>query len=310
MTAVRRGLVLGCGGVAGAAWSIAVLAELERQLGWRAGDAQVLIGTSAGAVLAALLGAGVEVDRMQASQRGEAVGCAWDHARDNDRALPPWPAPRFPCAHFLWHGLRGRLPPMTALSGLLPQGRGDLGPLLRLVDSVVPAGDWVPHPRCWMMVVDVATGARVALGREDAPPAPLNLAVAASYAIPGWYPPQWIGGRRYLDGGAASPTSADRLIDSGIDEAIIIAPMASRAADPRGASAMFERLLRRTMTAIVDREVAALQAAGIRVIRIEPGSEDLAAFGLNMMDPRRRLHVVEVASRTAPAVVASALAAG
>lgn len=68
-------------------------------------------------------------------------------------------------------------------------------------------------------------------------------------------------------------------------------------------------LLRRTMTAIVDREVAALQAAGIRVIRIEPGSDDLAAFGINMMDPRRRLQVFEVASRTAPAQVAAALAA-
>ena len=57
----KTGLVLGCGGVAGAAWSIATLDALERTLAWDARRADVLIGTSAGAVLAALLGANVPV---------------------------------------------------------------------------------------------------------------------------------------------------------------------------------------------------------------------------------------------------------
>ena len=52
----RRALVLGCGGVAGGAWSIAALHHLEQKLDWDARDADILIGTSAGAVLATLLG--------------------------------------------------------------------------------------------------------------------------------------------------------------------------------------------------------------------------------------------------------------
>jgi NTE family protein len=66
----KRALVLGCGGVAGAAWTIATLAELERQLGWDARDADILVGTSSGAVVAALLAARVSVKRMVLSQLG------------------------------------------------------------------------------------------------------------------------------------------------------------------------------------------------------------------------------------------------
>ena len=38
-TSPRRALVIGCGGVAGGAWSIAALHQLEQQLGWPADDA-------------------------------------------------------------------------------------------------------------------------------------------------------------------------------------------------------------------------------------------------------------------------------
>ena len=62
----RRALVLGCGGVAGGAWSIAALHHLEQKLDWDARDADILIGTSAGAVLATLLGSGVSVDQLLA----------------------------------------------------------------------------------------------------------------------------------------------------------------------------------------------------------------------------------------------------
>jgi NTE family protein len=64
------------------------------------------------------------------------------------------------------------------------------------------------------------------------------------------------------------------------------------------------------MTGIVDREIATLCAAGIRVIRLEPGAEDLEAFGYNMMDPRRRRQVFETALRTAPRVVHTACVLG
>jgi NTE family protein len=307
--APRRVLVLGCGGVAGAAWSIPVLAALQEALGWDARDAEVIVGTSAGAVLAALLGAGVSVERMLASQRGEAGDCIWNHDTDTGGALPPLPAAALTGAQLLKKGLRGEVSGLTALTGILPQGRADMTPFMNLIDSVVPAGEWVPHPRTWIMAVDAGSGERVAFGRSDAPRIALNRAVCASYAVPGWCPPVQHGGHTYLDGGIASPVSADFVVDAGVDEVIVLAPMASSQPDaPRSPLARLERVARRYMTAIVDREVAALEDAGIRVIRLEPGAEDLTAIGFNMMDPARRLQVFGTAQRTAPAAVRQALA--
>lgn len=304
----KRALVLGCGGVAGAAWSIATLDELQRQLRWDAREADIFIGTSAGAVLAALLAAGVSVERMMASERGDADDCTWNHDTDTGGALPPLPGAALTGAALLARGLRGEVSPLTAITGLLPRGRADMRPFMNLVDSVVPAGEWAPHPATWIMAVDAQSGARVPLGRADAPQLPLNRAVCASYAVPGWCPPVTHDGRTYLDGGIASPVSADMLLGQGVREAIVLAPMASTHPDaPRSPLARVERAARRYMTAIVDREVAQLERAGIRVVRLEPGAEDLGAIGFNMMDPARRLRVFETAQRTAPASVRSAL---
>ncbi|MFZ5724192.1 MAG: patatin-like phospholipase family protein [Pseudomonadota bacterium] len=307
----KRALVLGCGGVAGAAWSIAVLAALQEQLDWDPRDADIFVGTSAGAVLSALLAAGVGVDRMLASQHGTAHDCIWNHDTDTGGALPPVPDLRFTGLQLAIDGLRGKLNPLTAVTGLLPHGRADMQPFMNLIDSVVPAGQWAPHPATWIMAVDTQTGERVPFGHRDAPSLPLNRAVCASYAVPGWCPPVTAGGRTYIDGGVASPVSADILLDSNVAEAIVLAPMASTHPDrPQAPLARIERRVRRYMTGIVDREVSALEDAGIRVVRLEPGAEDLEAFGFNMMDPARRQRVFATALRTAPETVRHALATG
>lgn len=303
----KTALVLGCGGVAGAAWSIAVLEQVEKQLGWDARDADILIGTSAGAVLAALLSAGVPLSQLLACQRGGSTLCRWNHDVDTGPALPPRPALAFTAAALLAKGLRGEVSALTALTGVLPQGRADMSPFMCLIDSVVPRGEWSAHAAAWMMVVDAHSGERVAVGRDVQ--MPMNAAVCASYAVPGWCPPVNWQGRRYLDGGIASPTSADFLLGENIDRAIVLAPMASSDPDqPRSALAKIERRVRRYMTSIVDREVAALEQQGIEVVRLEPLAEDLRAIGFNMMDPARRLKVFETAQRTASLNVAKALA--
>lgn len=305
----KTALVLGCGGVAGAAWSIAVLAELEKQRRWDARDASVLVGTSAGAVLAALLSAGTPVSRMFASESGEQPDCTWQHDTDTGGAFPPLPAARLTAAPLIWKGLRGEVSPLAAITGILPRGRADMTPFMDLINTVVPDGEWSQHPATWIMVVDAASGERVALGR-DVTDMPLNKAVCASYAVPGWCPPVGWAGHEYLDGGIASPVSADMLIDTDVDEVIVLAPMAASQMDnPRSRLEKIERRVRRYMTSIVDREVSKLNAAGIRVVRLEPGAEDLQAFGFNMMDPKRRELVFNTACATAPDAVRKALAA-
>src|ERR671929_61051 len=67
-------------------------------------------------------------------------------------------------------------------------------------------------------------GRGVPFGRADAPPADLADAVAASCAIPGFYPPVTIGGRRYVDGGLYSTSNLDLLRDEGLDLVICLNP--------------------------------------------------------------------------------------
>ncbi|MCH8496992.1 MAG: hypothetical protein LAT63_00815 [Marinobacter sp.] len=299
----RRALVLGCGGVAGAAWSIAALHNLQQQLGWDPRQASILIGTSAGAVLAAMLGAGVSVDQLLACQQGQ-TGCDWDHDKDSGPALPPLPALRLTAGDLFLRGLRGEVSGLTALCGLAPRGRFDMAPFRRLVNQLPHSNGWVTHPATWLVTVDSQSGQRIAFGHPEAPAAALADAVCASYGVPGWCPPVMIQGREYLDGGVASPTSADLLLEQPVDEVIILAPMTSQSPDrPWSPITRIERRARRYMTAIVDKEEAALTAAGKRVIRLAPNAEDLKAIGYNMMDPQRRRAVLATALQTTQATL-------
>jgi NTE family protein len=128
--------------------------------------------------------------------------------------------------------------------------------------------------------------------------------VAASCAIPGWYAPLRIGGRRYVDGGALSPTSVDLLAGVGLDEVYVLAPMVSFAFDrPRSPVARAERRWRRFQTRRVLAEADVLRGSGTEVTILGPGPEDLQAIGANLMDPRRREAVLATALRTSAAAL-------
>ncbi|MFH0180277.1 patatin-like phospholipase family protein [Streptomyces cacaoi] len=300
-----RGLVLGCGGTLGAAWTIGALHSLQEALRWDPRDADVLVGTSAGAEVAAMLGSGIGVRDLLAAQlasedsRPELAR----HFGTPPRGIPPRPAALLGSPRLARRALGGALPALTGLSGLLPRGRGDAGRLAAAADFLAPDGKWVAHPATWLVATDFDTGRRTPFGHPDTPPVALRDALRASWAVPGWFPPVPIGGRRYADGGIGSPTSADLLVPCGLDEVYVVAPMSSLNPGRRSGLGRAEAVLRRVMTRILSAECAALSAAGTRVIRIEPTAADLAAMGGNFMDPRRRPAVLETSLRTTRATV-------
>lgn len=314
-TQPRRGLLLGGGGVLGAAWMIGALSAVADRYDWDPREAEVLVGTSAGSVLAGLLGAGVSVDMLLNHQRGiVAPGdppIDFDHDRASGGALPPRPKMAIGSAALLGHALRHprRLPPLAVLSGLAPQGRGTLAPVGALVraavDATTPGADWPQRSGIWIVTMDYEAGRRVAFGRPGAPPATLPDAVMASCSIPGWYAPMVIGDRRYVDGGTCSPTSLDLLAGRGLDEVIVLAPMVSFDYDmPLSVVGRLERRFRRAMTKRVLHEAGKVRRNGTPVTILGPGREDLDAIGVNLMDARRRLRVLEVSLRTSAAALA------
>jgi NTE family protein len=307
----RRGLALGCGGTLGFAWTAIALQAIERQLGWDARTAEVIVGTSAGSEMAALLGSGRSVDSIVAALDGStADSIVARHLASRPGAAPPLPALSWPALGLVGRAARRDVDLLAAVSGLLPRGRGDAGWLRALGDRLANEDGWLDHPGIWLVAAAADTGERVAFGAPGAPRVGLADAIAASWAVPGWMPPVSLMGRDYLDGGCVSHASADLLVPLGLDEVIIVAPMStSGGAAARGFSRA-ERVVRRAMTRRVDRDQAMLEAAGTRVIRVEPGERELAVMGPNFMDPTRRQAAVEAARLHTPSRVRRAIATG
>jgi NTE family protein len=306
MSPPRRGLVLGAGGVLGFAWTIGALSALEEIEGFDPRQVEICVGTSAGSVLAAMLGCGIAVEQMVRHQLGEparpedpVIRFNYDH--DSGGSLPPRPLLRIGSPKLALEVARRphRFPPLAAMTPFFPQGRGSLSAVTGVVRELADDENWPRNPSPWVVAMDYDTGRRVVFGRDGSPPATLAEAVTASCSIPGWYAATEINGRRYVDGGTCSPTSVDVLSGHGLDEVFVLAPMASFALDrPRSPAARLERRLRRALTKRMLREAAKLRAAGTRVTMLGPGPVDLAAIGANMMNPRRRRLVLETSLRT------------
>ncbi|GAA3391608.1 patatin-like phospholipase family protein [Cryptosporangium minutisporangium] len=301
----RRGLVIGAGGVLGFAWATGALAALERAEGFDCRSVDALVGTSAGSILASLLACGMPVESIVRHQRGlPAPGDpVVDYDEDVDGAGPKPPLPAFALGSpgLLWQAARrpSSVPPIVALSGLVPRGRATHTGVRRLIGSVLPCDEWPDRPRPWIVAMDYQSGQRVVFGRDGAPDAALVDAVSASCAVPGWFAPIDIGGRRYVDGGTCSTASVDLLIGAELDEVYVLTPMASFAYDaPSAFAGRLERRFRRVITRQLLREAEQLRACGTRVTLLGPGPEDLAVLGSNLMDARRRSVVLETSLRT------------
>lgn len=303
---VKRGLVLGGGGLLGAAWTVGALTAIEDDTGLDVRDFDYIVGTSAGAVLTGLLGAGVDVSTIRDHQLGQ-VGSGplarhqWDYDTATGGSKPPRPRWRVGSPALVTKNVRRlrRMPPLTVLSALAPVGRGSLQSVGDLIDAVVPGEAWAPRDGIWVVTLNYDTGRRVPFGRPGEAPAGLAQAVMASCAIPGWFAPVTIGGQRYVDGGTWSATSADLLIGLGLDEVYVVAPMVSFELDhPTTFLTRVERRWRARATLRCMREVSRLRMEGTDVTVLGPGPDDLVEMGGNVMDTSRRLSVLETSMRT------------
>ena len=278
---------------------------------WYPRHADHIVGTSAGSVLAVLGGAGVPPwllipetatniyhGLIDAGGNLELNADLWERiVRRRRRGLPRL-APG--SLSLTLAGLRaGRSTFLKTLSGLAPAGFISTDPIKDTVRWVAPGGGWVPHPNTWIVACDYQSGDRVVFGREGAPKADVPQAVAASCAIPGYYCPEVIDGRTYVDGGLHSMSNLDLLLGLELDLVVVLSPHSTRQKfrgwDP------LHRLTdatRRVVTRQVDAEVGQLEAEGTRVILLEPIADDLVAIGGNVMDERRRARVMQTAMRT------------
>jgi NTE family protein len=302
-TVVRIGLVLGAGGAVGHAFHAGVLAGITEATGWDARDAEVIVGTSAGSVVGALLRAGTPTVDLAARSMGAALS---DEGR---RIVARAESARYDLPHIparrparSWRGasapsalVRAALQPWNArpaalVAAALPEG--DV-PTELVSSGLRPLFTEWPHRTLWIVAVDLVRGRRVTFGREGAPAvADVATAVAASCAIPAFFAPVSIDGIRYVDGGVHSATNADLLADLELDLVVVSSPMSIARTNPRFAADQPARRLARYQLA---REATRIRGAGTPVLTFQPTGEDLSVMGLNAMDSSRGAEVTRQA---------------
>jgi NTE family protein len=200
-----RALVLGGGGIAGIAWETGVLYGL----GDSVLDADIIIGTSAGSAVAAMISqiSLAEAFERQITQSDQPRGEAPPIAKLLDiftviQNMPPEEA-------------RLKLGEIALAAQTMPEETW-----LRAIGSNLPSHDW-PSRNIATVAVDALTGESRIFTRDSG--VDLLPAVAASCAVPGVYPPVTIEGRRYIDGGVRTTTNADLVAE--YDEILVIAPI-------------------------------------------------------------------------------------
>nr|WP_276615521.1 patatin-like phospholipase family protein [Nonomuraea basaltis] len=203
-------VVLGPGGMLGTAWMAGLVGGLRRE-GFDLAKADLIVGTSAGAIVGAALAAGQDLERLSVlpDPDGEPT-VKTDHERLGqvfailgDSALEPAEALR----------RVGRL-------ALAAETDAEEAHLARM-EFLIGARTW-PEGRLMIPAVDVETGEPLVW--DESSGVALVTAVASSSAFPGSAPPITINGRRYMDGALRSGTNAD--LAAGAQAAIVIEPLA------------------------------------------------------------------------------------
>jgi|SRR5580704_1613720 NTE family protein len=259
-----RALVLGGGGVTGVAWEIGVLAGLAAR-GVQLSAADLLVGTSAGSVVGALLAWGADPAQLYEEQLTPAAGAGQagastgvDTMRRRDMAIFGWAMLR----HRDPDRARARVGRMALAAPTGPEARRR-----EVIAARVPSAQWPARPLL-VTAVDAVTGEFAVF--TAASEVSLVDAVGASCAVPGVWPPVTMAGRRWIDGGIRSPANAD--LAAGYERVVVLAPITRGL---RAASA-------------VATQAAALTRAGRAAAVVSPDQAAKAAIGRNVLDPARR----------------------
>jgi len=256
-----RALVLGAGGPVGRAWESGLIAGLiEREIDL--GDASLIIGTSAGAVVGAQLalseafGAPPKIDTPPPIYSGNMVDLGIAMAR---AAQSPEPE--------LIRAEIGKI-------ALDAQTISEEASVSRSMFAPFVGQPWPNQFRA--TTVNARTGKLQVLDASSG--APLERALAASTAVPGIWPPITINGERYIDGGVRSMLNADLAIGSDIVIAVSCFPLTAR---DKAETPFFT-----ATNAAVVAELDAVRGSGATLAVIEPHTEflELTKHGTAMMD--------------------------
>lgn len=261
----KTALVLGGGGALGVSWETGLLAGLQ-QAGVDVTGADLLVGTSAGSIVATQIAQGWTLAELLEEHLSGTSAVGTNMPLDFDPVnlmslFAKWAAyPEMTTEHCAEIG-RMAISSKTA---------SEEAWIAAFEDFTKP--EW-PDRDLRHCVVDAESGEFATWTRESG--VEIRRAVASSCAVPGMFPVVRIKGRVYTDGGVRSGTNAD--LAAGYDSVLIVAPIGA-------GQASIDPLLGRTSR----REAEELRAQGSQVDPVFPDARSMEAMGPNRMDATRR----------------------
>lgn len=269
------GLVLGGGGAVGVGWQTGLLVGF-REAGVDLAGADSILGTSAGALVGALLSSGHEVADALSSLAALGQSIDPDGLAAGDEA-------------FLEVMRQARLEadPREALKTV---GRAAKQVNTLAEDVYIGLFDtledthWPASFRC--TAIDVDTGELKVWDKGAG--VPLPHAVAATCAIPVLFPAVTIQGRRYMDGGILSHLNAAAVAPTDVLVVLSCHPLGSKGTGGGGS----------LVASVTPRDELAPLSGTRRLIAVEPDFSELEAPA-NMMDPNLVIQALQIGKRQA-----------
>ncbi len=310
----------------GNAYLTGVLEAIRRVSGWDAGDAEVVVGPSAGSVNGAMLASGLPPWAMYGHATGDEIDAPHEVADPRlaqllerfaehsdrewtDRLYPlargvPRPLLSSPAAILRGVSRPWSTPLATFVCGLLGEGLFSTRVIGEIIKLLCP--DAWPDRRFWAVTVDLETSRRVVFGRDGAPPTTLSRAVRASCAIPAFFSPVRIDGHRYVDGGVWSVSNLDLVASEDLDLVVCVNPMSGLEGRSfegpvdrfTGMVHRLEQGSRARLSGRIDTERSRVERSGTPVLLIEPTAADLEVIPLNLMNAAERKQVARRALET------------
>jgi NTE family protein len=281
-----RALVLGGGGAVGVGWQTGLVTGL-REAGVDLAGAEAIVGTSAGALVGALLSSGRDVTGALTTLAALGQSIDRDALAAGDEAfLRARRQARLDTDPRLALRTVGR----AAQEASAPPEDVYLGMFGTLDGTAWPAGF-----RC--TAIDTDTGDLVVWDQESG--VPLLHAVASSCSIPMLFPTVTIKGRHYTDGGILNPLNATAAPPADVLVVLSCQPLGSQGAGAESALA--------APAATPDAELAQLRETR-RLVAVEPDFSDTGAPA-NGMDPDSAIQALRIGKRQAEREAAAIQAA-
>jgi NTE family protein len=323
----KTALVLGGGGFTGAVYEIGALRALDLlSVNRSVNQFDIYVGTSAGALVAALTANGVTPEQMMRVVNNQGPTPFRDInlemlLRPNYRELVTkgvkLPLHMLGIVRALGRSLGSfsTVDLAIALADALPSGLYSGAGLEEYVRTVLSDPDRSDDFRqleseLYLAATDLDTCERLVLGAEGWDDVPISLAVRASAALPMVYQPVEVKGRELIDGGIVSTTNLDIAVEAGARFIVVVNPLVPYVNDfskevptllgtkVRRVSDMgFAKIAYQTFKLLAYQRLHEMarqwqeRYPGVDIVLIEPEPDDELMFQTNILNYASRLDI-------------------